>query len=351
MEEDQKENMHNNDNEVTLKDMVIALKEYLGEIYRYWWIVVLCCIPTLGFFVYKAYTTPKLYFAELTFMLNEDTGGGGGFAGILGTFGIGGTGNSINLEKMVELAKTRTILSRVLFNKIEVSNDKDYIINHIIKSYDFHEDWEDNEKLKGFLFKGSDLDSFTRTENKVYKKILRKLLKDILKIDLKETGIIELKVISRSEDLSLNLTNDIYDVLSSFYLDKSIEKQSYTYENSKSKSDSIALLLVNAEYALADFRQKNRNLQLETELLKQQRLSRAVLRLNAIYAESLKITEQTKYALDSSTPFIQVIDRPLAPLFVIVESKIKAIAIGLFLGFFLAISFILGRKIIREALV
>lgn len=352
MEENQ-QNSLNNDDEITLKELILKMQEIFIEIRRYWWIVLLCCIPTLSYFIYKSYNTPDLHVAQLTFMLNEDTGNGGGISGLLGSFGLGGGGGgAVNLGKMIELSKARVITDQIIFDKIEDNKELDFVANHIINLYEFHDQWNEskNEQIHNYLFKSSNIDSFDRVDNSAYLSVSKKIVNELVSGSMNETGIVVLESTTRSEALSLQLTNRLFDVLSTYYLDKSIEKQRFTYENAKSKADSVASLLINAEFTLAQFQQKNRNLMLETEKLKEQRLSRTILRLNVVYVEALKIKEQTKFGLDNSTPFIQLIDRPIAPLKRIKESKTKAIILGLFIGGFLAVVFIVGRKILRDAM-
>lgn len=340
------------EDEITLKELILKVKEFYEEVIHYWWIIALCCVFTLGYFLFLAFTTPVKYEAELTFMLNDEAGGGA-IAGLLGSFGFGGSsGQSINLEKMVELAQSRVILNEVIFDEITIENRNDYLANHIIRVYDLHEKWgkSENEKMHNFLFTHDDISAFDRTEGTAYKYILKLITKDLISTNIEETGIVELKSTTEKESISLHFTNELFDVLSSFYLDKSIEKQLATYKNAKSKTDSVATMLANAEYSLAAFQQKNRNLSLETAKLQEQRLARAVLRLSTVYAEALKITEQTKFALDNATPFVQVIDRPLIPLKKVRKSKIKAVLLGVSLGIFISVLYIISRKIVRDAI-
>jgi LPS O-antigen subunit length determinant protein (WzzB/FepE family) len=69
-----------------------------------------------------------------------------------------------------------------------------------------------------------------------------------------------------------------------------------------------------------------------------------------MYAEALKNLELAEFSLRRKEPFIALIDSPIAPIAPQSESKIKAIIIGLLLGGLISGTFIVGRKIYREAM-
>ena len=65
-----------------------------------------------------------------------------------------------------------------------------------------------------------------------------------------------------------------------------------------------------------------------------------------MYGESIKNLEIADFSLKNKTPFIQIIDRPFAPLTPIFKSKLMAIIKGGFLGGFLGITFLLQENYI-----
>jgi uncharacterized protein involved in exopolysaccharide biosynthesis len=63
--------------EITLKDLILKLKEFWAEIWdKKWWVVGAGLLFGLISGV-NAYLKPTLYNASLTFMVNDDEGGGG----------------------------------------------------------------------------------------------------------------------------------------------------------------------------------------------------------------------------------------------------------------------------------
>ena len=75
----------------------------------------------------KAYFSEKKYEATLTFMVNDESGGGGsGLSTILGQFGLGGGGGSQNYKKIVEIANSNKILTGVLMSSSSVDGKSYY---------------------------------------------------------------------------------------------------------------------------------------------------------------------------------------------------------------------------------
>ncbi|MBK9737180.1 MAG: hypothetical protein IPO92_20400, partial [Saprospiraceae bacterium] len=91
-------------------------------------------------------------------------GSGGALAGILGSFGLG-KGGKVNLDRIVELSKSRNILHKVMFTQIPLEatfKKNDYIANHIIALYKLDDEWTNHNKdWKGFRFKSDSIKSFT----------------------------------------------------------------------------------------------------------------------------------------------------------------------------------------------
>ena len=358
MMKDNQENLPETD-EITLKQIILSGQAYYNEVWKYWKLVVIIPIPFIIYMLYQAITTPVVYPASLTFMINEDQGGGmGGFGAILGIVGLGGGGGGkYNLDKVLELARSRKIMQQVLLEKMQLDGVDDYLGNHIIRTYKLHEEWEeDTTGLATFFFEDADFNVFNSLENKVLKKLHVKMIggKEVEGFVSssfgKESGIMKLGVKTEAEKLTLILAEVVYDKLSAFYIDKSIEKQKKTFDIVEAKADSIKQLLNNTEYTLAKFKDSNRGLTTAKDRLREQQLLRDVRGYGMLYAETLKNLEIADFSLKSATPFVQLIDAPIAPLEPDGKSKILAILLGGILGGILAVAFIVIRKIIRDTM-
>lgn len=344
------------EDEITLKELILKIQEFWQEIKRNWKLVLIVTIIFMGIMLVKAILTPVTYPAKLTFMLNDDEGSKGGGAGaILGQFGFGSSGGGVNINKMIELAQSRKIVSMVLFEKIKIEEEEDYIANHIIRAYDFHDKWEDSKTLNGFLFTNDDIVNFSRVENQVLKSLHRQFIKEedgIMTLSPDgDTGILTLVISSSNEVLSINCSEVFFDKLGTYYIEKTINKQQDTYGMLKQRTDSLEQALNRNQLAVLKFEDSNRSLGLRQYEMQRLMLQGEVQKLEMTYAESFKQLRIAEFALQNKMPFITTIDEPIYPLGRQSESTTKAIILGGFLGVFLVVMFLVGRKVYRDTMI
>jgi len=352
------------DDEISLKELILKLQEFWYELWRNWWLIILFCIPVLAYNLYKHSTFVKEYTAQLTFMVNEDEGGGGlgGVSSVLGSFGLGGgSGGEYNLEKMLSLLKSRKIIQEVLLKRVKLNGEEDYFANHIIKLQGLHENWSDpgeGTDLSNFLFTRADIANFDIRENTALKYIHTHLIGNThssipakLKSTISEdTGIMEISIDTEDEQLSIRLIEALFDRLSTYYVDKSIEKQLNSYNIVSAKADSIQTELRNSEYALANFMDKNRGLYNRKDQLQQFRLEAQVKMLGTAYAKVIEQKEIAEFSLNDQTPVVQIIDYPISPIEPSKSSLVKNIILSLLIGGFLGGFIVVARKILRDTL-
>ncbi|HHH50131.1 MAG TPA: hypothetical protein ENK52_04050 [Saprospiraceae bacterium] len=358
-----KENTYIEDDEITLKELILKIQEFYREVLKNWLLVILITLPIMGYMFYKAYKTPVTYPATLTFMVNEDEGGGlGGLGGLAASFGLGGGGGEYNLEKILSLLKSRNIIQQALFEKIELNGKNDFFANHLIDEYEYHKKWEKrkDEKIKNFKFSQDDFKTFSRTENKALKQLHRLVVGDsksgtkgVMSSSVNEdTGIMSINVNSTDEQLSIDLTDTLFSKLEEFYVEKTIEKQRKTFDIAKAKTDSLLRELNSKQLQLLRLQDSQRGLMLKQFKAKELMLQGQLQALALGYGEALKNQEIADFSLKSKTPFIQTIDTPIAPLkpSKTLMTYVKNLIIGGFLGGFLAVGYILVRKIFRDAM-
>ena len=69
-----------------------------------------------------------------------------------------------------------------------------------------------------------------------------------------------------------------------------------------------------------------------------------------MYGESVRNLELADFALRNKVPYVQAIDLPIPPLTGFGYGKKKALAWGLGLGLALGALFVIGRKMVRDAI-
>jgi hypothetical protein len=358
----------NTDDEITLKEIILKIKDYFHEIVSNWKIVLLVSGLFLAYMTYKTIKSDYSYLAKLTFMINQTEGGSmAGLGGLLGQFGFGDK-TEFNKNKIMVLNKSRRIIEKAIFEKVTINGKLDFLANHIIINLDTLDRWTrvpfymkpfaKENPLKGFRFNSGEVEKFTELENTALKAIYNNIAGDQDKggsgimtngFD-KESGIMHISTITNNPELSIAITNKVFDNLSRFYIEKTIEKQKNTYDVLKSKTDSIFALLQGKESGAASIEDRNVGAWGSTTKLPARRHTRDIQKLTIMYSETLKNLEMADFAVKNQMPFVQPIDRPILPINGEKSSLIKSGIIGLFLGLFLSGVFIIGRKIIREAM-
>lgn len=360
------QNSYHQDNDLTLKELILNIGEFWRELWKYWWLIGAITISFVVYMAYSAINSEVTYPARLTFMVNTDDGNSmSAFSGILGTFGFGSnSGGGYNLDKMIQLLKSRKITEEVIFSKTEIDGNYKLIANHIISNQDSLEKWYRKpslrnrkiDNLKGFQFTKDSVSAFSRLENSALKRIRTKILGSenstgFLSCNYnEESGILKLNVETEHEKLSIVLANTYFEKLSEYYTLQAVEQQQNTYDLVKYKNDSIYNALNNAESRLANLIETTRKIYSEKELLRKKSLEREVQKFNLMYAESSKNLEIADFTLKSKTPVVQLIDPPISPLKPTKESLLKSILIGGFLGVFLGCLLVAGRKIYRDTM-
>ena len=317
---------------------------------------------------YKYANSDYSYRAVLTFMINQnETSGPLGLSSILGQFGMGGRGE-FNRNRIIGLSTSRRIFEKAIFEKAIIKGEQDFIANHIINYLDKQDMWipvpffrksSDKDKMMTeFRFARANISQFDSLDNAVLMELYgivvgnpSKGTKGIMSNGFnKESGILHISVTTNNPELSVAMANSIFDNLSQFYVDKTIEQQITTYNVVKAKSDSLFYLLQSAETGAAAFDDQSDGTWGSSSRLPGRRLNREVQKLSILYGESLKNLEIADFALKNQTPFVQPIDRPILPIEGVKTSLLKSIIIGIALGFLLSIILITGKKIYRDAM-
>jgi putative tyrosine kinase-like protein len=343
-----------NDDEISLKDIILKGQEYFQYLLRNWIWILIPVVIFVSYKIYQTYSTPPKYEASLTFILNNNQSSPtAGLSSLLGSFGFGGGSTSgFNASTLVDMALSHKIIQAVLITKTEIGGKQDYLANHIIREYNLHKKWEeDDSRFKGFLFQHDSISQFNLIENAIIKLLRVKLLgfgdeKSLVMFsNNEETGILTLNVETTSQELSLNLTNILYDKLKDFYIIKTTQPQIRTFNLMGIKTDSLFQELKQKEYNLANFKDTNRNLWTRKDLVDQSRMEREVQILTLMYGESVKNREYADFSLKSALPSIESIDRPIAPLRPVKPSYLINIVFGILLGGFIGAGFLIFRKL------
>ena len=336
--------------EISLKELIGKVQE-LGHTLRteVWGkhklVIVLVTLLTGFGFGFKAYTTKPTYTADLTFILKESAGGGG-LNALMGQLSfLGGGGGSTNADKLLTIALSDNILERVILDTASVNGKVDRIGNHLLKTYDLHKQWEKDTVLKGFVFSSI----ASQKQNRATKQLTGLLRKNICSISFdKKSNVIATKVIVEDyEELALAISLVWYDNLSSYFMNSAIAPQQRNLKMLTAKADSIFALLNGAESSFAVNSDKLGVINMQNKL-PVGRSSRNIQMYGTMYGEVIKNKETVEFMLKTSTPSLEVLDTPFAPLEPTKRGTILMVVLGCLAGAVLSLGWFAVRFFFKK---
>lgn len=336
--------------EISIKDLINIIKEYVAEFKKKWRMVglIVFAFSIMGFAY--SYIKKPTYIATSTMMLENSKGGGiSGALALASQFGLmsGGGGGSaeIDEEKLMELITSEAIIKSALFKKSTINNKTDIFANHFIDLFGYKERWAkiEGDSLNGFRFKNSK-DKLNLLETRVFKMFYNRLSKSSIESIKSKSGIISVSVKSTSEPFSKFFNQSLIESITDFYVKRITEKGQTNVNIIQKRVDSVAIALKDAEYALARWKDGNFQLVKAQGMMAEIDLRRNVEVNNSIYIEGIKQLEISKFTLLQDTPFLQVIDEPSFPIDAIGLSRTRGIIYGFVLGCILSMSYVFARK-------
>jgi len=343
-------NNHQND-EITLKELILKLKEFKDELLRYWWIIGICSAIGVGGFLYVHFNSELEYKAEMKFIVEGDSSGSGMLGGLLGQIGIRKNSKN-NPYKILEISRSNRLTESLLNEKVH----NNLLANGVIEVY--NEQWvESYPSLEAFRF--SDKINLDKDQERIAFRSLKLILwgtnsnRSNALITIKhneDTGIYTISVKTKDEQLSIDLAEVIYGKIKSFFEDEVFSNKQKTIEILQSKVDSINILKQAKVYELAKFEDSNRNAVYNTMNAKKTILRNDIQTLMVVYGEILKNLELADVNLKDSKPMFMIVETPLSPIVPIRSSLLLSILKGLLLGGFISGLYIIFRKIFREVM-
>jgi uncharacterized protein involved in exopolysaccharide biosynthesis len=348
------ENHQYYDDEITLKELILKIIEFWNEILRRFWIVIL--LGVIGALIafglsLKSKTT---YRSDISFLLNEEgaSNSNDAIAAILGV------SSNIPLNKVTEIVKSARVIHNVILSKVIINNKPDYVGNHIINFYSLHDEWNSNEgsekmkefDLTNFYFDNNQIQDFSTKELRAISIIHKMIIKSNLSINYNDkTDIFNLSITSLNSELTSELLNTTYQELIKFYTYQTVGKPMENFEVLAEREDSLFREVKSLQSQIAYAEDRTLGLKYKSSKLNTMDLQRAFASTSDLYNKVRKNKEELEFVLKNKSPEFQILDRTFIPI-VNAQSKIKQITIGIVLGIFLSILYILGSKIVRDAL-
>lgn len=342
-------------NGVSLKDAMLEIRYWFSYFLSKWVVILLLVIVSGTLSLLNTLNKKPTYTGTLTFVLANNSSSNNGLASIAGQFGIdvGGSGGNSAFEgdNMIELLKSHRIIKGALLKTL--SGEKKNLANIIGEELGFFENWRRKEALKAQLPFPENGEKITPIQDSLLNIMHVFLLNNSIKLSKrdKKLSFYDASVTSTTEIISGYLVQNIVNEAAKMYIETKTKIARENLSMLQREADSLRTKLSGTIYASANHIDQTFNLnpalQIQRAPIQQNQLQAQVL--GAAYGEVIKNLEIAKITLQKETPLFQIIDEPTFPLIRNKASKVKALAIGVAIGFFLAICSLMVSRIFRLA--
>ncbi|MDR1338595.1 MAG: hypothetical protein LBK58_00815 [Prevotellaceae bacterium] len=335
-----------NNDEISLKDLILKIKEIWKYLLSKWITIVIAGVlsASLGL-VYAISKTPE-YVAELSFSVIEKGSSGGGLSALAGQFGFNvgssGGGGVFSGNNMIELLQSRNLIERTLLNELNINGKQCRLIDYY-RELNPPEDGEEPEEVITFPL-GLNRANFSRKQDSLLYVLGNGITNKKLSISRQreDIDIIQIVFTNPDESFAKLFTETLIDIVSEFYIQTKIKNTRINLEMMEMRADSVRREYEKALEDQATYFDQNMNPSRQIGRVEQQKIQTTIQRTGTTYSELAKNVEILKLDLAQQTPLVQVIDAPIMPLGVQSFGKIKGIILGGFLGGFLIVAWLLA---------
>jgi hypothetical protein len=350
--------METQNDEITLKELLLKVKEWYTFLLFKWKTIVLAgIVGTLLGLGYSFYKKP-VYTATLTYALEDGKAAGGGLGSLASSFGFdiggaGGNSGAFSGANLMELFKSRAMVEQTLLAPVTLNNKTISLVEMYIQDQKWRKKWEEKPALKSITFlPNTDRTKFTRVQDSIFGVIYNDLSKNALTVDQKDKkvaiGTITMKGTNEyfAQQFNLALTKTVTD----FYIETKSKRAKENMDILVRQTDSIRGELNGAitGVAVANDNTFGLNPALNVKRVPSARRQVDVQANTAILTELVKQAELAKVTLRKETPLIQVIDQPILPLPKEKFGKVKGILLGGILAGFLTVLGLIVRRIFKD---
>jgi hypothetical protein len=359
LENNQIDNTNTSSDEISLKDLIFKIKDWISYLKSKWKIIfiVMICGGIIGLTI-ALYEKPK-YKAILTFVMEDEKSGGmGGALGLASSLGIdlggGGSGGVFTAGNISELMKSRLMVFKVLLKPLYLNGKKTNLAEYYIELNELRKGWENIPVYNNIHFyPKNDPSKFTSQQNLILMGIHRDLIsKEKLSIMQKDkkVSILSIEVTSENEIFSKIFCENLAKEASDFYIETKSKKARINVEILQKQLDSVKTALnMNIAGAAAAFDNiYNLNPALNIKGAPSKKRQIDVQANTAIFTNIVGQLELAKISLRKETPLIQLIDTPVFPLIKEKFGKLKSIILGGFLSGFLFILYLIFGRMYKK---
>ncbi len=342
---------HNND-EISLKELILKGKEWMSYLWGYKWVILLVsCLGGAFGFAYAKYFTKPEYTAQVTFAMEQKSGGASALGGLASSLGLGDMGGASSSgmfggENILMLMKSNRIIHEALKAPLQ-ELEGDHLLNFYVKN---HFEKAIREKKITLYPKVLDSINSTRAQDSLLLLITKNIREKQLVADRadKKNTIINLEVKDKNEQWAFLFSKMLVKHAIDLYMEIKVGKLIATEQDLTKKRDSIRGLLDGSITTLAIETDLNSHAPLMRYKTKQAKKQVDVEVLKTMYGNIIQNLEMTKFQRSQEEPIIEIIDEPILPLSKDKVGTVKGIILSLFLFEFLFITILVIRRILTN---
>ena len=355
-------NPMNDSDEISLKELIKNIKEWAVFLKTKWKLILVVSAVGAALGVTYAFFSKPTYKAVMTFVLEEDKGGGmSGAMGLASSFGIdlgsASGGGLFTSSNIIELMKSRSVIEKTLLNAVPYTeNGKTETISlaeYYIRANELREAWEEKPALNKIQFApNANRTQFSLQQDSILEKISSAIIKNNLTIAQKDkkVSIISIEVKTENEIFSKLFCEQLARETSDFYIETKSKKSRINVEILQKQTDSIRGELNGAIAGVASAMDNvfNLNTALTSRAAPSKRRQVDVQANTAILTQLVAQLELAKVNLRKETPLIQVLDQPILPLQKDKVGKLKSLLLGGFLAGFLTVLYLVFGRLYKN---
>ena len=308
--------------EISLKDILAEIRLWFRLAWRKSWLILPLALAFGALGYYYAKSKKPVYTAQLKFILKSDNSASSALSGLSSLLGSSTSASSTSLERIIELVGAEKVVIDVLFTKNKIGQQEDYIINQIYQQFQFKKAWQKDSVLKNFKpfsFKKS-IEEMSIVERKALKRMISYLLGNektkgiISKSFDKKSGIISLNTSSFSEQLSIAITEQVYQTFVRFYINEASVTSNQNVDMLRRKVDSIRNELYAVQRSAAVQSDQALGVLLQQDRVENKSMAIKEQMLTVMYAEAQKNFQTYQTTQSMNKPIFSLIEEPFSPI-------------------------------------
>jgi hypothetical protein len=346
------------DDEISLKELILKLNEWIRFFISKWMIIVGVALLGGILGVLIAFIKPINYTARINFVMEEQGGAKGGLgaaAGIASQLGLnlggaGGSGGFFQGDNIIEFMKSRSMVEKTLLTTVEIDGQPQKLVDRYVQFKSLKEKWQDSKpELASLTFVDT---NSTYLQDSLMGTFYKTIIKDHLMVTKpdKKLNIIALEVVAEDELFSKYFAENLIENAKQFYIETMTQKSSANLAILTRQVDSVRRELNAAIGGVAASIESipNANRARQTLGVPSQLRTVDVEANRGILVELVKQQELARITHRNEKPIIQTLDGPVLPLETDRIGKVKALIIGGFLGGFLMCLILLIRRLYAQ---